>query len=250
VKAILLIYVVLQILTIQSIAQTGRESIGAAGGGYYVPAQLSPEQRKVIDDRFEKIRVNEIYNLVNGQVYRTVGGKAYNVLKTTWRKITGKLYEKDNGIVILEQGDFKYIAVTNYFGNEMDSQLVVAVAMRIGNYDMGGRPIEFWDCGTLPAEEQLKQIKDEEAKAQALIDKQKAEELKAVQVKNYAAQAKAIIWLQSQATNGSVSAQCSLGLHYLNGQGCETNKTLAIEWLQKAAAQGDSEASNKLAELK
>jgi hypothetical protein len=63
-------------------------------------------------------------------------------------------------------------------------------------------------------------------------------------------QTNAVHWLQSQATNGDVSAQCSLGLHYLNGLGCETNKEQAIFWLQKAAEQGDSEASNKLSELK
>jgi TPR repeat protein len=57
-------------------------------------------------------------------------------------------------------------------------------------------------------------------------------------------------WLMTQATNGIASAQCSLGLHYLSGQGCETNMELATEWLQKAAEQVSLEASNKLAELK
>jgi hypothetical protein len=61
--------------------------------------------------------------------------------------------------------------------------------------------------------------------------------------------ARTVAWLFSQATNGSASAQCSLGLHYLSGQGVETNKTLAIEWLKRAADQGDIEASNKLEEL-
>jgi len=56
--------------------------------------------------------------------------------------------------------------------------------------------------------------------------------------------------LQSQATNGEVWAQSSLGLHYLNGQGCETNRELAIKWLKMAAGNGDMEASNKLERLK
>ncbi len=64
-----------------------------------------------------------------------------------------------------------------------------------------------------------------------------------------AVDAKAVAWLFSQATNGSASAQCSLGLHYLNGQGVETNTALAIEWLKRAADQGDIEASNKLVKL-
>jgi TPR repeat protein len=60
----------------------------------------------------------------------------------------------------------------------------------------------------------------------------------------------AVRWLQTQVTNGSASAQCSLGLHYLKGQGCETNREQAIYWLAQAANQGDIEASNKLATLK
>jgi hypothetical protein len=56
-------------------------------------------------------------------------------------------------------------------------------------------------------------------------------------------------WLCEQATNGSASAQCDLGEHYLKGIGTETNQTAAIEWLQKAAAQGDDESSNVLAEI-
>ena len=56
-------------------------------------------------------------------------------------------------------------------------------------------------------------------------------------------------WIYSQATNGSVSAQSSLGEHYLNGIGTETNRAAAIEWLQKAAVQGDAHASNVLAKI-
>ncbi len=67
--------------------------------------------------------------------------------------------------------------------------------------------------------------------------------------KNWLAQSNAVRWLQPQATNGDASAQCSLGIHYLNGQGCETNREQAIYWLKKAADQGDTEASNKLAKL-
>ena len=64
-----------------------------------------------------------------------------------------------------------------------------------------------------------------------------------------AADAKTVTWLLAQATNGSSSAEYSLGLRYLNGQGVETNKALAIEWLRKAAAQGNTEASNRLEKL-
>jgi TPR repeat protein len=56
-------------------------------------------------------------------------------------------------------------------------------------------------------------------------------------------------WLSTQATNGSASAQCSLGIYYLNGKGCETNKEAAIYWLKNACNQGDEEASNTLAKI-
>jgi hypothetical protein len=62
-------------------------------------------------------------------------------------------------------------------------------------------------------------------------------------------QSNAVHWLLSQATNDDAGAQCSLGEHYLNGEGCETNQTKAVYWLTKAANQGDLEASNKLAEI-
>ena len=55
--------------------------------------------------------------------------------------------------------------------------------------------------------------------------------------------------LQVDATNGDAGSQYSLGMHYLNGMGCETNREQAIEWLQKAAAQGYAAASNKLVAL-
>lgn len=63
-------------------------------------------------------------------------------------------------------------------------------------------------------------------------------------------QTNAVRFLQSEATNESASAQCDLGIHYLTGLGCETNREQAIYWLQKSAAQGNLEASNKLATLK
>jgi hypothetical protein len=75
------------------------------------------------------------------------------------------------------------------------------------------------------------------------------EEQKAAVKKHAEQEAKTFKWLYSQATNGSASAQCSVGKRYLIGQGVETNEALGIEWLNKAAAQGDMEASNKLARL-
>jgi TPR repeat protein len=70
------------------------------------------------------------------------------------------------------------------------------------------------------------------------------------QQKIFLAQSNAVIWLQSQATNGDAGSQFDLAEHYLNGQGCETNHAKAIYWLTQSANQGNTEASNKLVNLK
>jgi len=62
-------------------------------------------------------------------------------------------------------------------------------------------------------------------------------------------QTNAVRMLLSEATNGDASAQGRLGIHYLNGQGCETNIQTAIYWLQKASIQGDTDSSNILLRL-
>jgi TPR repeat protein len=98
--------------------------------------------------------------------------------------------------------------------------------------------------------EKIEQMKEWQAQTDAFNEKQKAKAQEAAQAKKFLIQSNAVRWLQPQATNGDASAQCSLGLHYLNGQGCETNREQAIYWLTQAANQGDQEASNKLASLK
>jgi hypothetical protein len=81
----------------------------------------------------------------------------------------------------------------------------------------------------------------------AAIDKANAE-----RVKRHAEEARtnAVRWLQTQATNGDVSAQYRLALHFLTGDGCATNRAEAVRWFKIAAAGGSDEASNKLATLK
>ena len=84
----------------------------------------------------------------------------------------------------------------------------------------------------------LKTITDAANAARELAQKKKA-----------AADARTVQWLAPQATNGDASVQYSLAIHYLNGQGCETNRETAFFWLKKAAEQGSIDASNKLAHL-
>ncbi len=141
--------------------------------------------------------------------------------------------------------------LTNYpgFKELTDNQDIQFLALRTGSYqytDTTGavRTVPCYDYGTpyVPPALTPEQIKaaQEAANARAIADKKKA----------YQAQANAVRWLQPQATNGDASAQCRLGLHYLNGQGCETNREQAIYWLQKSSDQGSTEASNILATLK
>jgi hypothetical protein len=130
----------------------------------------------------------------------------------------------------------------------VDNQIIQFLALRVGNYQYTGTDgstvtIAAYDYGKpyVPPPMTPEQIiaAQEAAKARAISDKIKAEH----------SQVKVVMWLQSQATNGSASAQCSLGLHYLNGQGCDTNHAQGIYWLTHSANQGDVEASNKLAEI-
>jgi len=61
--------------------------------------------------------------------------------------------------------------------------------------------------------------------------------------------ARLLKWHQEQAAKGSPSAQCSLGLRYLKGDGVPKDETLARTWLQKSASQGNPEAIASLAKL-
>lgn len=238
-----------------SFGQDERESIGAAGGysyGYSQPKPLSESQRLALERNHEIARQNFIFNFFGGQVYRTVKGKTYNAITDYWSELSGNLYEKDDGIVILEHRgvDYsrsgRYDALTNYYGNETSHENINAFAMWVGNYDDGGRPIDLYDCGTPATAAEMKPIKDAEAaEADSIKVQNKALQI-ASRKKFLIGQTNAVHWLIIQATNGDSSAQCSLGEHYLAGQGCETNRELGTYWLTQAANQGDMEASNKL----
>lgn len=56
-------------------------------------------------------------------------------------------------------------------------------------------------------------------------------------------------YIQTQASNGVASAQRELGLAYLKGDGVESNRFLGINWLGKAAVQGDSQAHDALEKI-
>ncbi|HZF01037.1 MAG TPA: hypothetical protein VE344_03995 [Methylomirabilota bacterium] len=145
----------------------------------------------------------------------------------------------------------KEILIVNYpIDGVAEGQKLNFEAKQIGTTNFLGKTIELWDAGYMTiTPEKIKELKKWQAETDAFNEKQKEKAQKIARDKMLSGQTNAVRWLQPQATNGSASAQCSLGEHYLVGLGCETNKTLAIFWLQKAAAQGDSEASNKLVKI-
>jgi hypothetical protein len=213
--------------------------------------------------------------------YRVFGGKIYNLkfnsvglesisadvqhiytncLQLHWKQTRG-IFERHSygglatgnflggGVVSHQVGTEtvfdKQIIVLNYpVTNVAEGQKLNFSAMQLGTTNFNGDTLELWDCGiitnTPPPEEVAA------AKAQAELEaKRRAAEKK----KFDESQARSFVWLQTQASNGLASSQCSLGLRYLNGQGCESNKDLAVHWLKIASANGDVEASNKLVKI-
>ena len=57
----------------------------------------------------------------------------------------------------------------------------------------------------------------------------------------------ALLWQQERAAAGSATAQRSLAMRYLTGDGVEKNETKGMDLLHKAAAGGDSAAKKELA---
>ena len=185
---------------------------------------------------------------LNGFYYASIGGKIYD-LRTSGTIVSGSVKYISDGIIVIDHG-LVDVAIKNYKGEATVDKTITVCAIHTGTYDWNSVPLQLWDCGTKPTAEQMQQIKAEEDKAQEIIDQQTAALKQAARQKMLQGQTNAVHWLFSQATNGDVFAQCSLGEHYLAGLGCETNRDLAIQWLRKAADGGSMEASNKLAQLK
>ncbi|MGZ8900600.1 MAG: tetratricopeptide repeat protein [Limisphaerales bacterium] len=75
------------------------------------------------------------------------------------------------------------------------------------------------------------------------------EETSKVQVKQDKNEVKQFEFYKRRADEGSDDAQYQLGVRYLTGKGIAKDEKLGREWLGKAAKQGHSQASKKLAEL-
>jgi len=180
--------------------------------------------------------------------------------------ISGRVLEVTDDGILLNRFSQNNVLLTNYSKVVVDNQHINCFAKNVGVYSYqsvsgGISTIPKYDCGkpVLPSQEFLEQAINLVRTAiatnpfairnQSIVEKQEKAKQKA-RDENYKAQANAIHVLEPEATNGDASAQCELGMHYLNGQGCETNQEQGIYWLQKAAAQGDLRASKKLEQLK
>ena len=233
-------------LTLSAIAQENGNFLGVNVGGSYpvVPHKAHPPEYRVVNGKIYD--VTQLYDTISGRKWPqgwswfgngNPGAEVFRV-------------ESDGVIcnVTFYGSHNQYVFVKNLpmkTGGYAENQMIQFTAMRCGTTNTSSGVLEFWDCGiptNRPPDEEIAA-----AKAQAAVEEKKRQKSKE---KNYQAQANAIRFLQPQATNGDASAQCELGLHYLNGQGCETNQEQGIYWLQKAAAQGDLRASKKLEQLK
>jgi Sel1 repeat len=74
-------------------------------------------------------------------------------------------------------------------------------------------------------------------------------QIREAQEKRRTADSRRMEFLERDATNGDISAQYSLGFHYLHGIDCETNQVMGIYWLLQAAQHGNVSASNDLQQL-
>jgi hypothetical protein len=61
-----------------------------------------------------------------------------------------------------------------------------------------------------------------------------------------AQQSKVVTYQLNQASNGLPSFQFEIGKRYLNGDGLEANRDLALHWLRSACTNGNEQASNLL----
>lgn len=204
------------------------------------PPQLTPQQ-------IAAQQMREKAAALGGHVLRKVDGKTYNLWQTG-QFIGGVVQAVEGDVVILRGYDTKFFALRNFKGEALTDHDLSAFALANGTYTWNKLPVDLdlYDCGTLldPAEERreeqaLREKTAETEKAKAAVV---AAKLKEKQAKEFLFQSNIVAHLQTPATNGEAWAQCSLGLHYLRGQGCDTNRELAMKWLNLAAAQGDYEA--------
>ena len=110
----------------------------------------------------------------------------------------------------------------------------ISVVVSSKNGDIISKTVELYDIGT-EYNPPKRPLTPEERKAQ--VQKMAESKIKVLEFEKI------------QASNGVAEAQCRLGRAYLMGQGIETNRSLAIEWLGRSAFQGNVEAQEILKKI-
>ena len=251
------------ILALGCISAMAQDSLTSSGNflGTSPAALAAPNPNKI-----ENERAKAEYNFIPKDLWREVGGQTNYAKGEGWVQFTGEIVAvKPYGIWVkggygkppfnrdfYNQEGLEFF-VKNYSYQSAYGDILLSsknlTAKESGvftftNTTGGTTTLHQLDYGVpcgVPAWFIEQQKKQADA-AQAALEAQKK--------KAFELQKHAVEWLLSQATNGSASAQCSLGIHYLNGQGVETNKETAVYWLTQAANQGNIEASNALEKLK
>ncbi|HEX4265179.1 MAG TPA: hypothetical protein VH597_12640 [Verrucomicrobiae bacterium] len=249
------------------IAIGGGQFVGQYSGGTTIDAMVTAEQVEQAKHA-QELRTQEMIAAYNRHPWRIFNGGTNFVAGCDMVQFCGKVVEvQPEGIRIM--GDFG--ESPHYYGsdayhddnreffvknfpfsvaeNEVISIQEHFLGRYIGTYSYtavsgGSRTIRAIDYGTpcLPPPEWVSKYNEAVSKANAAAKARS-------QLAQFIAQSNAVIWLAPEATNGSVSAQYGLALHYLKGQGCETNRDLAIYWLKKCSQQGNEDAVAKLNSL-
>ena len=217
--------------------------------------QPTPEEAAAAQQAEQARQVKAKSDALGGHVFRRVDGKIYNLWQTG-KSVGGWVQSVEDDTVIIRQArDYgELFAIKNFNGEAVYDKYIFTVAMPSGTYKSGGTPMKLFDCGMILAPNEEQQQEQAAREQMAAVEKAKADIIAAKREdqrqKSFLAQSNTVLHLQTLATNGEAWAQCSLGKHYLNGQGCETNRALAVKWLTTAAGNGSMEASNALETLK
>ena len=206
--------------------------------GFFGCLTISP-LAGVISGLVEKVYTNSI--LLTYTEKRPIYGQrqsASDSMVSEGNFLGGAPVSHDPPIIGYETGATHELLIENYHSQFAadGQQLVIQSVNRIGTTNLLGKTIELWYYGIPPeiiaADKAKKELAAKEAAA-----------------KNFQIQSNDVLRLQPQATNGDDISQYFLGLHYLEGMGCETNLEMAIFWLTKSANQGNSSASNLLMKI-
>ena len=219
--------------------------------------------------------------------WRILGGNIQDTASWNWNKREGVVLCVTNGVIFVERrwtepvsqtithstgnnhgnllggGDPTYaerrivgekevrvrFALTNYLRTVEVGWQVNDWSAHVGSIEFRGEALKLYDCGVAPTAADIEiEVQNLNRKA-AEFARNKAERDAILTKKRIETDSRLLFWQFQQASNGFASAQCSLGLRYLKGQGIPTNEVLGRYWLEKSARQNNLEAQAALTKL-